>query len=325
MAAAADPLPSSPPPAPPGETTPLLPSQPSALIFIPISLNHPPSGFEGERLLLREPLRRQLPAVSSMQRQAWTCTATRRPQAGSPLPPGRDSIPRLGMPLRPSSPCRQNSHPCDVRERPGPAGNPSQRVMHFAEKWKLRGFFAPPPPGDFAARQSRRGCPGLLLQAVSLPAAQLVDVEWLARGGMRDAQPRHLRSARGSRYRQGWDMSPLPPGAQRGSSTLRQPGDWAGCGPGGPWLSPDIGNLWQRLSTWGWGRSATAGPGTEPFLSLPAFLLGERKPCGTEENFGVQGAGLGCMEGALCVCVPMSAAVCGGEEGEELAWEPEVC
>lgn len=71
----------------PGETTPLLPSQPPALIFIPISLNHPPSGFEGEHLLLQELLLQQLPAVSSMQREAWTCTATRRPVP--PLPAGR--------------------------------------------------------------------------------------------------------------------------------------------------------------------------------------------------------------------------------------------
>lgn len=174
----------------------------------------------------------------------------------------------------------------------------------------------PRPPGDFAARQSRRGCAGLLLQAVSLPVAQVVDVKWLSWGGMRDAQPRDLRGARGSRYRQGWDVSPLPPGAQRGSATPRQPGDGARCGPGGPWLSPDIGNLWQRLSTWGRGRSAAAGPGTEPFPSFSAFLPGQRKPCGTEENFGVQGAGLGCVEGAVSTPPPP----CLLQERREKSW-----
>lgn len=115
----------------PGETTPLFPSQPSALIFIPISLNRPPCGFEGEHLLLPEPL---CQAVSSMRRQAGTCTATRHPvtlwvtavaRAGQCPAPWQVTPSVLAVLMRlPSLLCLRASPSCT---------EPLQRVINFAE------------------------------------------------------------------------------------------------------------------------------------------------------------------------------------------------
>jgi len=72
-----------------GETTPFFPSQPPALIFMPILPNHPHSGFGGERLPLQEPFLQQLPAVSSMQRAAVTAPSPRCPRQGHGCGRGR--------------------------------------------------------------------------------------------------------------------------------------------------------------------------------------------------------------------------------------------
>lgn len=108
-----------------GEMTPLFPSQPPTLIFIPTSLNHPPSGFEGEHLLLRKLLLQQLLAVSSMQCKTWARTATHGPV--TPLPTGGVTT-AVGTGQHPLAGC--SICPCCAAITPIPVMFESIPVLH---------------------------------------------------------------------------------------------------------------------------------------------------------------------------------------------------